>query len=114
MWYSPFTTCRLVAFSKAGPLTVSIMSFLFFKILATVGWGMPDWQAIAITDFPPVQSLITVNFIPRSLTQRGNINSVFCMLRGRGAQNNTRLTQALEKTHSRDVADARCRRWMPL
>jgi hypothetical protein len=42
---------RLVAFREAGPLTASVTSFLFFKIVAMVEWDMPDWRAITITDF---------------------------------------------------------------
>jgi hypothetical protein len=36
---------------------------------------MPDWRAITITDFPLSYSLITFNFVSRSVTRHGHLQA---------------------------------------
>lgn len=86
----------LVAFSEADTLTASTTLLLFFKIVATVEWDMPDWWAITINDFlPSVLYHFWFHFQVNHLTWplAGNISSVLCILRSHNEQNNTRSNQ---------------------
>lgn len=38
------TFTHLIASNEAEPLTASVTLFLFFTIVAMMGWDRPDWQ----------------------------------------------------------------------
>lgn len=59
-----------IAFNETNHLTDSGMLFLLFKIIATVALNISGWRAIIINDYT-FKSLITSNFISRSVTQHG-------------------------------------------